>query len=99
MYHIQFALTCVIDNHSLPKYSRRELGVCKFGIEVKFEVGIIVNFLITKYDNLAPLCPFYILLKDIVNNWINIFIHILEQEGEAILNGQLQPLQEVWVIE
>lgn len=83
----KFALTCVIDYHGLPKYCRRELGVCKFGIEVKFKVGIIVNFLITKYDNLTSLWPFYILLKNVVNNWINIFIHILEKEGETILNG------------
>lgn len=96
---ITISLTGVIDNHGLPKHCRRELGVCQFGIEVELEVWIIVDFFITQNHNLTPLCSFNILLQHIVNNWVNVFIHILEQEWEAVFDGQLQPLQEVWVIE
>ena len=39
------------------------------------------------------------LLQDWVNNWVNVLIQVFKQEGEAILNGQLQVLQKVAVIE
>ena len=39
------------------------------------------------------------LLQDGVNDWINVFIQVFKQEREAILNGHLQVLQEVAVIE
>lgn len=39
------------------------------------------------------------LFQDGVNDWINVLIQVLKQEREAILNGHLQVLQEVAVIE
>ena len=38
-------------------------------------------------------------LQDWINDWINVLIQIFEQEWEAILNGHLQVLQKVTVIE
>ena len=39
------------------------------------------------------------LLQDRVNDGVNVFIQVLKQERKAILNGQLQMLQEVAIIE
>lgn len=39
------------------------------------------------------------LLKDRINDWINVLIQVFKEEWEAILNGHLQVLQEVTVIE
>lgn len=39
------------------------------------------------------------LLQHRVNDWINVLIQVLEEEGEPILDGQLQMLQEVTIIE
>lgn len=39
------------------------------------------------------------LLQDWIDDWINVFIQVFKQEWEAILDGHLQVLQEVTVIE
>ena len=40
-----------------------------------------------------------ILLQHIINDRIDVFINILEQEWESILDSQLQLLQEVRIVE
>lgn len=42
---------------------------------------------------------FDVLFQYIVYDWINVFIHVFEQEWETILNSQLQLFQEVMIIE
>lgn len=42
---------------------------------------------------------FDVLFQYIVYDWVNVFIHIFEQEWETILNSQLQLFQEVMIIE
>ena len=42
---------------------------------------------------------FDVFLQHVVNDGVDVFIHIREEEREAILDGQLQLLEEVWVIE
>lgn len=39
------------------------------------------------------------LLQDWVNDRVNVLVQVFKQEGEAILNGQLEVLQKVAVIE
>ena len=40
-----------------------------------------------------------VFLKDIINDRINIFINVFEQNREAILDGQLQLFQKVRIVE
>ena len=40
-----------------------------------------------------------VFLHDIVNDWVDVFLHVLEQEGKPVLDGHLQLLEEVVVIE
>lgn len=39
------------------------------------------------------------LLKDRINDWINVLVQIVKEEWEAILDGHLKVLQEVTVVE
>lgn len=50
-------------------------------------------------NNRKPVLTFDVLLQYIINHWINIFINILEQEWETILDCKFQLLKEIGVIE
>lgn len=82
-------LTGIINDNGFSEHRWGVFGVSKFGVEVQFEVGIIVHLLVTQPEDLSALCSFYVLLQDIVNHGINILIHILKKEWEAIFNGYL----------
>lgn len=42
---------------------------------------------------------FNVLVQHVVNNGINVLVHILKQDGEAILDSKLQLLQKIGVVE
>ena len=42
---------------------------------------------------------FDVLVQHIVDNWVDVLVHVFEQDREAILDSQLQLLQEVVVVE
>ena len=40
-----------------------------------------------------------VLLEDVVDDWIDVFINILEENRETVFDGQFELLQEIWIIE
>lgn len=42
---------------------------------------------------------FNVLVQHVVNHRINVLVHILKQDGEAILDSKLQLLQKIGVVE
>ena len=52
-----------------------------------------------RIEKTASILTFDIFLEDIINDRINVLIHIFKQEWEAILDGHLQLFQEVRLVE
>lgn len=93
------ALTSVINDHGFSEHRGGVFGVSQFGVEVEFKVGIIVHLLVSQPDDLPALCSFHILFQDIVDDRVNVLIHILEKKWEAVLDGHLQLLQKIGIVE
>lgn len=91
-------ITGVINDHGFSKNRWAIFGICQFGVEVEFKVGIIFYVLITQNNDLFALCSFDILFQDIVNDRVNELIHILEEERNTKFDGHLKLLQEIRII-
>ena len=87
--------TISITSDFVAKYSRWATRIWQFRRQVQFKGRIIVNFFVTKNNELAALAAFDILFKYIINNRVNVLINILEQEGKPVFDGKLQLLQEI----
>lgn len=42
---------------------------------------------------------FNILVQYVIDHRINVLVNVLEQNGEAIFDGQLELFQEIWIVE
>lgn len=91
-------ITGVINDHGFSKNGWAVFGICQFGVEVEFKVGIVFYFLITQHNDLFALGSFDILFQDIVNDRVNELIHILEEEWIAKSDGHLKLLQEIRIV-
>lgn len=92
-------LTRVVDDHGLAEHGRRVPRVGQLGVEVEPEVGVVVHLLVTKDDELPALHGPHVLLQDIVDDGVDVLIHVVEQERGPVLDGDLQLLEEVGVVE
>lgn len=48
---------------------------------------------------ISSLDTFDVLIQHVIDYRINVLVHVLEQDREAILDSQLQLFQEIWIVE
>lgn len=59
---------------------------------------LLVSF--NHYFSLSPIFDtFDVLIQHVIDYRINVLVHILEQNREAIFDGQLKLFQKIWIVE
>ena len=68
-------------------------------VEVESEARFVVDLLVAQQDRLASGGAFDVLGQDVVDDRIDVVVHVLEETRKSVLDAQLQLFQEVGVVE
>jgi hypothetical protein len=74
------------------------MWVAQLARHIHSEGRIPIDLLIAEFDKLARALHGEILFEDGIDDWIEIFVEILKQEGESEVDAHFQVLQKVAIV-
>eukprot|EP00968_Pinguiococcus_pyrenoidosus_P001316 scaffold58_cov256-Pinguiococcus_pyrenoidosus.AAC.11 len=89
----------VVDEHRLAHDLRAVPGVAQLGREEQLEAVVPVDDLVAQADLLGAVVQHHVLLEHRVQHGVQLLVDVLEEEGIPELDGQLQVLHEVGLVQ